>query len=292
MEMLPAVLVILSTFMHATWNILVKREECEQACIWRMQLFIVAVGLVPAVLAIVLLRCVTSTAALCLLGSGVSCGLYFVCLGKGYQKGDFTMVYPAARAIPVVLVGLGDALRGRPPSPMGWLGIALVASGCLIVPLTSFRDIRLRHYVRPSSIWIVLAAAGTVGYSLLDKIGSESVSRGAVPALVYCYLFFFSSTVFYVPLRGVLRGRSPRRMDVGWKTPALAGVFCFLAYWLVVCAYQMTTRASYVVAFRQFSIVIGVLIAIVVLKEPGKRVRLVGALVITGGLILLKVFGN
>ena len=80
--------------------------------------------------------------------------------------------------------------------------------------------------------------------------------------------------------------------DVCWRIPAVAGGLCFFAYWLVLCAYQMTARASYVVAFRQFSIVIGVMAALVFLNEPGKIVRFVGAIVITAGLVVLKLFGG
>lgn len=292
MGALPVTLIVVSAFMHAAWNLLARRNGGAQACIWRMLVSIVALGAVPALVSLLAYPCVSMRAMLCLLGSGASCGFYYVCLARGYESGEFTSVYPAARALPVLLVGIGDALRGHPPSRLGWLGMFLVAMGCLLVPLTSLSDFRLRHYWKRANLWIVLTAMGTVGYSLFDKIGTEAIPRGPRETAVYCYLFFAVAAITYVPLKVLVTRPTGDRPTVGWRVPVIAGVLCFVAYWLVLCAYQMTGRASYVVAFRQFSIVIGVMAAFVFLNESGKAVRFAGSIVITAGLVLLKVFGG
>jgi len=285
-------LLIVSTFMHAAWNVLVRRRGGVAACIWRMQVAVVVAGAIPALAALLATRCLTSTALLCLLGSGLSCGFYYVFLGRGYESADFTTVYPVARSLPVLLVALGDTLRGRPPTTAGWLGMALVALGCLLVPLESFRRVDWRIYFRRSSVWILLTALGTVGYSLFDKLGTESIARGPMPAAVYGYVFFVTAALSYWALQRLLGARGRVSREVGWKTPALAGLLGFLAYWLVLWAYQFTAQASYVVAFRQFSIVIGVVLGLVVFRETGRTVRLVGSVVITAGLVLLTVWGG
>lgn len=286
------ILVLISAFMHAGWNLLVRRRGGEQACLLRMQVFVVAAGAVPAVIGLVLLHGVPAKAALCLLVSGASCALYYLFLGRAYESGDFTTVYPAVRALPVLLVGLGDAVRGRAPTGLGWVAMGLVASGCLLVPLTSAADVRLRHYLKPVSAWILLAALGTVGYSLADKVGTEAMPRGPGQAALYCYLFFVATIGTFVPLRALMPKSKVMPVNVGWLVPAAAGTLCFLAYGLVLWAYQMTAKASYVVAFRQFSIVIGVVIAWMAFNEPGKGIRLTGAIVITVGLVLLKLYGS
>ncbi len=292
MDALPLTLVIASTFMHASWNILSKYKGGAQVCIWRMQVSIVVLGAIPAFISLVTYPSISMKAVFCLLGSGVSCGFYYVCLARGYESGDFTTVYPAARALPVLILGIGDAFRSRPPSLYGWIGMLFVTSGCLLVPLNSLADFRLRTYWKPISLWIVLIAMGTVGYSLFDKIGTEAIPTGPREAAVYCYLFFLMAFISFVPLRSVISKPIENSLKVGWWIPTIAGILCFLAYWLVLCAYQMTERVSYVVAFRQFSIVIGVIAGSVIFNESGKTIRLVGAVVITGGLLLLKVYGQ
>jgi drug/metabolite transporter (DMT)-like permease len=277
--------------MHAAWNILLKNNGETPTYIWRMQLSIVILGAIPAFISMVAYPCITMKAMFCLLGSGASCGLYFVCLARGYESGDFTTVYPAARALPVLLVGLGDTFRGRPPSLLGWLGMLFVAVGCFLVPLNSFADFRFRHYWKPVSLWIALIAVGTVGYSLFDKIGTEAIPYGPREAATYCYLFFGMTIISYTPLKAVMTKPNERKIEVGWSMPATAGILCFLAYWLVLWAYQMVEKASYIVAFRQFSIIIGVLISFLIFNESGKKIRFAGSVSITAGLFLLKVFG-
>ena len=54
----------------------------------------------------------------------------------------------------------------------------------------------------------------------------------------------------------------------------------------------MGPYTSYIVAFRQFSIVIGAVLAFRIYKEKGLAVRISGALLITAGLVLIAVFGG
>jgi len=286
-------LVIVSTFTHAAWNLLARRRGSEAETFWRMQLSIVAAGLLPAVAGLAILRCLTPRAIACVVGSGACCGFYFVCLARGYSSADFTTVYPAARALPVLLVGLADVARNRMPNALGWTGMALVSLGCFLVPLRSFADLRLSAYCNRGSLWIVLTALGTVGYSILDKLGSEAIAPGPAQAAVYGYVFFVVAAAVYWLASRLLGLRIwARGSAVGWRRPAAAGLLNFAGYWLILWVYQMVDRVSYVVAFRQFSIVLGVAAAFVIFREPGRRIRTAGALVITLGLVVLKLWGQ
>ncbi len=285
-------LVVVSTFMHAAWNLLARRQRSETAFFMRMVLIIVVIGLVPAVASEIAANSITFKAWACLFGSGLCCALYFFGLGRAYQSSDFTIVYPVARALPVILVGLGDVLRGRPLSPIGWAGMFLVVGGCLLCPLRSFREIRWDRYFNRAAIFIILTALGTVGYELLGKVASESVTPGTGTAARYCYFFFATTWLFYWPAERFFSRAAQRVTEVGWRLPLLAGLFNFGAYWLVLRAYQLTPRAGYVVAFRQFSIVIGVVLAFAIYKEKGKLARLTGAFLITAGLVLIGTWGG
>ena len=141
-------------------------------------------------------------------------------------------------------------------------------------------------------LWMVLAALGTMGYSLLDKTASEIVNQGPATAAKYCYLFFSFSGLVFFALQKATRVNSRDSEDVGLKLPAVGAVCFFGAYWLVLWAFQLTRYASYVVAFRQFSIIIGVAVAFVIYKERAAFVRISGIILITAGLILVAAFGN
>ncbi len=77
-----------------------------------------------------------------------------------------------------------------------------------------------------------------------------------------------------------------------WLFAGIATIFGFGAYWLVVWAFQLSPYAGYIVAFRQLSIVIGAVLAFVIYKEGGVKIRLAGASLIVLGLLLISFFGR
>ena len=291
MTALPISLVLVSTVMHAAWNLCARRARAEATCFLRMQLIIAAAGLVPAVVSEAITGSLPLAAWGCLAGSGVACGLYYVFLALGYRSSDFTVVYPMARALPVLLVAVGDVWRGRQLTGLGWLGIVLVAVGCLLVPLERLRDFQWRRYLNRTGLWIVLTALGTVGYTLFDKVAAEIVHRGPATAARYGYFFFLITLVVYLPLYRRLGLVRAEPNSPGWRVPVVAGICNFGAYWLVLWAYQLADQASYIVAFRQFSIVIGVVLAFMLYKEHGWRVRLLGTAIMTAGLVAIGLGG-
>ncbi|MHB0878561.1 MAG: EamA family transporter [Anaerolineae bacterium] len=290
MTSLATGLVLLSAFIHATWNIMARRSNAETGFISRMLPVLAIAGLLPALAGQVLTGAMHGQIWLYVVGSGVFCGVYFLCLGRAYESADFTTVYPVARALPVLLVAAGDAFRGHLPNGAGWAGMALVVCGCLMAPLRHPRELRPGAYFNRATIWIVLTALGTVGYSLLDKRSAELLSPGPVSALVYTYFFYFFTFIGYSLLARLWR--QPLQSDGGplWL-PTVAGFLSFAGYFLVVWAYQLVERASYVVAFRQASLVIGVLMAFALYRQERHPWRLASVLVITAGLVVISVFG-
>ena len=285
-------LVLASTFMHAGWNLLSTYERSTEVFYKRMLIAVIAIGFVPAVVSEVLTRSITPVAWLCLVGSGTAAALYLFGLARGYAMTDFTVVYPLARALPVVFVAIADVLRGRPLTQWGWVGVLFVSFGCLLVPLKSFTDIHLKNYFNRASIWVLVAALGSVSYTLLDKYAAEVVQQGADTAARYGYFYYLLSLPPYIFFMRAFNKGKATKSTAGWKLAIIAGVLGFAAYWLILWAYQLVPNASYIVAFRQFSIVIGAIIAFKVYGEEGVTVRMTGALLITFGLILIAVWGR
>lgn len=278
--------------MHAGWNLLARQRRSEMAFFIRMLMMIMVAGFLPVVVSEAMTRSLPTKAWFCLAGSGLCGGVYLYSLALAYRSSDFTIVYPVARALPVLLVGFTDVLRGRFLTLPGWIGLGLVTSGCFLTPLHSFREFDVRRYCHHSILWMLLAAVGTVGYSLLDKIASEVVLEGPATAARYCYVFFFFAGVVLQGLQWITNTSRQENSSLGWKGPVIGAVCFFGAYWLVLWAYQLARHASYIVAFRQFSIVIGVVAALVIYKEHRALVRFVGTALITTGLILVSLLGN
>lgn len=294
MTPLVIVLVLFSTFMHAGWNLLSRYERDERVFYQRMLIAVISVGFLPAVISELVVRSLTPVAWLCLVGSGACAALYLFGLARGYEMTDFTIVYPMARSLPVIFVALADVARGRYLTQLGWVGVFLVAAGCLLIPLRSFYDFHLKNYINRASLWVLLAALGTVGYTLLDKYAAEVVKQGAATAARYGYFYYALTYPPYIFFLKTFKTQ-PRPTaggTAGWKLAAIAGVLGFAAYWLILWAYQLSPYAGYIVAFRQFSIVIGAVLAFNIYKEEGVGVRMTGALLITFGLIVIGIWGR
>jgi len=285
-------LVLCSAFMHACWNLLGRWQRDETVFFRRMLIVIVSIGFAPAILSETLTHSLTLKAWACVAGSGFFCALYLFSLARAYGSSDFTIVYPVARALPVFFVGIGDVLRGRYPTAIGWIGMSLVISGCFLVPLRSFGGFTVHSYLNRTTLWLLLTAVGTVGYTLLDKVASEVVKRGPATAARYGYMFFLISFIAYTMFLEISRPRRKFSNSVGWKIPIFAACLMFGAYWLVLWAYQLCQHASYILAFRQFSIIIAVILAFAIYKELGLVVRLAGAFMITSGLVLIGLWGS
>jgi len=284
-------MVLASTFMHAGWNLLARYYRSETAFYNKMVTTIAVVGIVPAVISELYAHSMTPVAWACVAGSGISASLYLFGLARAFEKTDFTIVYPVVRSLPVLFIGMIDVLRGRPLSLLGWMGLLLVMAGCVLVPLRNFKDFSLSRYVNRATLWMLLGAAGMVGYTSLDKIAAEVVQQGPATAARYGIFYF---TVSLIPYKFLMRTFKSEKGEPGgdWKLATIAAALSFLAYWLVLWAYQLSPYASYIVAFRQFSIVIGAVLAFIIYKEEGVRVRLTGASLIASGLVLIAGWGS
>ncbi len=295
MNPLVIVLVLCSSLMHASWNLMARRKGrkgSETAFFYRMITVVVLVGLIPAITSELIAHSLPIKAWFCVIGAGSFCGFYFFCLAQSYEYSDFTVVYPIARSLPVLLVGLGDILQGRSISSAGWLGMSLVVSGCFLVPLRSIREFRLHRYINRANLWMLFTALGTVGYTLLDKTAAEIVVQGPATAARYGYFFFVFAYISFSLCLRITKKTIPDVKSIGWTLPALSGLLNFSSYWLILWAYQLMQQASYILAFRQTSIVIGVVAAFFIYKEEGRIPRIIGTLILTAGLILITLLGK
>ena len=305
--------VLFSTILHAGWNLIAKQRSDSWTTILQILAAISVPGLLIAVSTELLTTGLLRHVWPFLLGAGCAQAVYFLGLTLGYRAGDLGTVYPVTRALPVLVLGGFDLARSLSPSPTGWLGLALVAAGCIVISGAAGADRgvavrgRLARRLHPTIGWAAVAAAGTVGYTAFDKLAAEVLSRqsggGLLDAFRYGLWEFVISTVLYAALLAAAMRVSARRQApapaaarrLSWRTLAgdwrtAAGGFGMCgAYTLVLWAYQLSERASYVAALRQFSIVLGVVAGAVLMGERAPVVRIGAAVVISAGIALVSV---
>lgn len=292
-------MVLLSVTMHAAWNFLSKKHTPSAAffCIASFAAGVCWIWAIPAAGMPEKIMNLTGVSLILLSLLFETC--YFTGLFNAYAASDMSLAYPVARALPVLLITGITAIiyPGRYPDLWGMTGLLLVFAGCLLMPLKRFRDFSYRNYIDPAMRYILLAAAGTSGYTLVDaelmKLMSTSPGHSGMSA-AYVFSFIINTALgFSLGLIVLLRKKEQLRFRecfAGWKNlwpPVTAGVLSSLAYLLILAAMPRVTFLSFLQAFRQMSLPIGLLLGIIILKEPAHKPKLAGICAIVCGLAVI-----
>jgi len=288
MSWFALVLVFLSATIHAFWNLLAHSQKVNGTLLLRFHIITGLVGVIPALIPEFQGDSFPATVWLLVILTGLFQSFYFLGLMMGYRHGNFSIVYPVARALPILFLAFFDIGRGRFPSILGWLGIIFIIIGCILAPIKSLRTIKLSDYWNPSTIWILVIMSATVAYTATDKLAAEILTPGAATSARYAlFQAIFTVPFLWIVLR--LSGEPlPAPQGIAtWKFPALFAIFVFTSYWLMLWAFQLEPYISYLSAMRQFSLVIGVILAAVVLREDVPKMRIFAAAIIVLGMICI-----
>lgn len=301
MTITAILLVLISTFMHAGWNFFGKKSNPTLGFFF-LTMVAGAVIFSPFVLLhLPLLMAFDGKIVALLLLTGLFQSLYLWGLAEAYRSGDMSIAYPIARSSPLIIVGVSSFFLGQQDSisMQAVVGIVLIVAGCLFIPLPRFGDFKLRNYQNRTTAFALVAAFATAGYSLVDSQATQlmraltdaSGQPLATPwevALIYVALQSMFSVIWMIWF--VLLTRAQRRqfhtmVKSQWKVGLLTGALMLGTYSLVILSMAFVSNVSYVVAFRQLSIPLGVLFAVVGLGESLKAPKIVGVSVTFIGLI-------
>ncbi len=284
---LSLALVLLSSLAHSTWNLLLKRSVNKEVFVWWM---LVSGSILLAPLGAVLLRLypISPPGWWLLSASTVLEIFYVILLGRSYDRGDLSQVYPIARGIaPMLAPVLAVLTLGERIELPAILGIGLIVVGIYIVSWWGKFGSILRQPLallgNSGARYALLTGLIITVYSLVDKRGVEY----AQPFL-YMYLLTLGSAIGLTPYVLHNYGLAPTRRE--WQRNSrhivAAGALFFAAYGLVLTAFSLS-QVSYIAPAREVGIVIGVLMGVFILKEPFGRGRLLGSGFIVWGLALI-----
>jgi drug/metabolite transporter (DMT)-like permease len=208
---------------------------------------------------------------------------YFIGLTEAYRTGDMGQVYPIARgSAPLMTAIVSTTILGEVIGLRGWLGILVLVSG---VFLLSMRGGRGLHFDRRAVAFALFTAVTICGYSVMDGNGARAA--GSAPAYT-AWLFLFDGLMMLV-LVMVRRGTPVFVEFVGfWKPGLIGGALSLVSYFIAIWAMTVAPIAL-VAALRETSVLFAAVIAVVVLKEPLQRPRIIAALMIVTGLVLIRL---
>ena len=276
-------LVLTAAVFHSCWNALTKRARDQFAFLCSA----IAVGSVlflPVTLWTLPAGGVPAAAWPFVAATVVVHALYFYALGRSYRSGEFSLVYPIARGLGVALVPvLAAVVLDERPSPVGAFGIALVVVGIVVLQRVggAVLPAGARRRLGAGTGWALMTGLTIAVYALVDKVG---VSR--LHPVPYIGLMFVGTLLLLLPWALTSQDRFRREWAANWPAILLASAMTLTAYLLVLFAFRLS-KAGYVVAAREVSIVISVVIGRLWFGERRLAARLAGAALVLAGVVCL-----
>lgn len=283
MTALALALVLASAVMHATWNLVAKREAAGQPFLF-IAYVIGALAYTPFAIAIVLIARppLGWIVVAFVLMAVVLQTVYFATLTAGYRAGDLSLVYPIARATGPLLATLGAiAILAERPSLLAMGGALAIVVGAVVLTGDP-RSLRARGAGR--AVGYALATGVVIAlYTLWDK---TAVSLVLIPPLVYDWMTIGGQAIAVAPV--ALRRRDEVRTV--WRTQRrsvfFVGIVSRLSYLSMLTALAISP-VSYVAPARETGILFGTLLGTRVLAEGQGARRGVGAAAMVVGIVAL-----
>ena len=280
MANLVFIAVLFAALCHASWNALIKGglDPLSSATL------ILAGATVFALAAVPFVPLPAAVSWPYLGASSVIHVFYFAGLAEGYRTGDLGQVYPIARgAAPLMTAAAGTLIVGEHLGALAWGGIVALAVGVLLLSLRGGRD--LARLDRRAVGFALFTAVTICIYTVVDGVGARLSGN----SLSYVLWGFIGICICLVPYALWRNGRA-LFADLGhfWQRGLAGGALQCVSYGVALWAMTLAPIAI-IAALRETSVLFGAAIAVIVLKEPLRSVRIVAAVLIVAGLVLIRV---
>lgn len=223
------------------------------------------------------------------LGSGVFETAYFILLAEAYRRGDLSVVYPLARGTaPLLLVAVGVVILGERLGPAGWVGVACLLAGFLVLQ-RPWLALRARAGGRRPDRAIAFAVATGVmiaGYTSLDRVGTRLIQPFPYATILWVSGALLLTLWVRFVAGGELWGEGPEQN----RRAAVGGILTLVAYLLILIALSVAPLTA-VAPLRESATVVVATWGAVKLGEAatrGEATRRIGAsaVIVLGALLL------
>jgi drug/metabolite transporter (DMT)-like permease len=271
--------VLLGAALHASWNGLIKSGDDKL-----VDTSLITAG--AAVLAGVSLPFLPLPAQACWPYRAASVAihvLYFALVAAAYRAGDMSFAYPLMRGTgPLIVAVLSAAVLGERLSAGAWAGVLLICGGVLGLALAYRRP----HGSIAEATALALGNALVIAlYTFVDGVGVRLSGQ----AFAYTFWMFLLTAPFLLAWPAFRRLPDLRaQFAARWRLGLIGGACTLGSYALALWAMTKAPIAP-VAALRETSILFGMAIAALVLKERFGWARIVAAAAIALGTITLRL---
>ena len=274
-------LVLLAALLHASWNAMAKSGGTPEYSIASYQL-IGALICVPF-LFFVPIPLIESWPMIVL--SALLHNMYYYTLAKSYRAGDLSQMYPLFRGLAPVLVAIGAAFfAGEWLSIGSMLGIGLISFGLISITLLGGQFGK----ISPIALrWGLATSVLIAAYTVTDGMGVRAAGNS-----VSYILWLFALEPYPIGLFLLATNRKSWFDYMASKKGkiVIGAVASGSAYALVIFAMGLGPMAM-VSSLRETSVIFAALIGTLIFKEAFGRQRVIAAVLVAGGIVLIRVLG-
>ncbi|MBD8006197.1 EamA family transporter [Bacillus norwichensis] len=281
MSLLAFIIILISAFMHATWNYLAKQSEGGFIFVW-LYMAVSTIVYLPFVIGFFFINEIHLgwMEFVFIFGSAIVHMAYALTLQKGYRVGDLSIVYPLARGSAPMLIAIAAFfLFEEKLSIIGVMGISFIVLSIFI--LTG----DLRRFKQNNSgkavFYGLLTGLLISFYTLLDK---GAVSFILISPLLLNYGSILGQFLLMTPLALKKKQKVKKEWNLNKKKAIGVGILSPLAYLLVLITMQFTP-VSHVAPVREISILIGTVMGTKILTEGVGIRRPTAAVIMVIGII-------
>ncbi len=281
-------LIIISSFMHAFYNYLMRKNSGHR-------LFLLGMFTVSAVFTLIGTIVTGDYKTIpwhyvpYVYAASFFYILYQIFTAKAYEKGQISKYYPLTVLSPVFIPFWAYMFLGERINIMVGIGILLALVGAVLVKANTLTLTELKKIISFDKEYI--GARFALGASLVYSFGSvfdkSKIAEFSLPSYLAILLTFMTINgyIYYV----IAEKKDTRIFPFFgkyWKAMLLGGVGMIFSFYTFRIALRVVP-VSIAVPVRLVAIVFAILLGVVLLKEKLKPQNLLGSLVIIVGILLI-----
>ncbi len=208
---------------------------------------------------------------------------------KALDEEEVSFVLPLLSLAPVITLGLSAVILKEVPNIFGVIGVLLIILGIYTLKLSHAKEGLLEPFKhiknsRGAQLMTIVFLSLGLG-SVLDKIGVANSNAYFYALINYIGV---STTLFFIAL---FKARTHmKELVTYWKQFLLIGSVV-AAYTLLYMLALEESFASYAIAIRNASIIFTIILGYLFFKEKDLKQKIIAAIIISVGLIFIKVLG-
>lgn len=222
---------------------------------------------------------------LALIGWVSSATIALILAFRALRHSDMSLTTPMIAFTPLFLLITSPIINNEFPSLLGLVGVLVIVAGSYLMNIKEMK----RGYLEPFKALIkqqgprltLIAAFMWSITSNFDKIGIQNSSP-----LFWPIATTLTAAAVMLPIVLLKSKNSIGKIPTNWKTLAPVGLFSALTLVFQMFALSLTLVA-YVISIKRLSAVMSVIWGKLFFKEKGIRERLIGAVIMVLGVVLI-----